>query len=922
MVRLGDRVRTMVRRLVLWLRRGRLDDELRDEVALHIDLRRRGLIDAGMDPREASAQAKRMFGNATVIREETREMWGFPSLDTLAQDVRYGARLLRRSPTVTIAAVLSLAIGIGASAAVFSLADRLLLQRLPVRAPEELQVLRWRSGPSYPFSSLNGNSWGDDSGIGSTSFSLEALRRARAEAQDAIDVFGFADLDRVSLVVNGRADLGEATAVSGNYFSVLQVSVERGRVLGESDDQANATPTAVISDALWRERFNGMPDAVGHPLIINGAPFTVVGITPPTFHGTGQIGSSPDVYVPLTQRNQVVRGSDDPADPDFWWVLMMGRLRPGADRERVRARLDLIVKQTVRAVRPAISDNELPKLEVIDGSQGQVEGRESMREPLKMMSLVVGIVLLVACANVANLLLARGRARVRELSVRIALGAPRRRVVRQLLTEGVLLAVCGSVLGLLLSQSIARALVPATVRGLDPIFIGTGASLRVVGFVAALATACVAIFAVIPALRATDVSLIAGLHEASRRSAPVRRRGVSAALVIVQFSLSMTLVASALLLVRSVRQLQQVDLGFDASNVLTFKLDPALNGYDREHVRDIYARVLERLRATPGVESATLSNHTLISNASSIVLAARNEEPVVDPTSAAAPGFRATHRAWRLNIDPQFFDTMKIRVERGRPLDDRDTAGSQRVAVINQALAHQLFHSDEVVGRQFRTDMSAGAPTYEIVGVCSDARYTSLRVPKPPTMYVSYRQQDSGAITFEVRTTGAPAAFVSTAREIVRTVDANVPMFRVQSQEQQIAASLRREQLLATLAGWLGAVAVLLSAIGLYALLAYAVTQRTVEIGIRVALGAGRTSVRWLIVRQSLLIAAAGLAFGAAAAFASTGLLTAMLFNVAPRDPISFVLAAVIMLGVSMVAGYIPARRASRIDPLTALRAE
>jgi predicted permease len=904
------------------LRRSRLDDELRDEVALHLELRRQALIDEGMDPREASAQAQRLFGNATVIREETREMWGFPSFDTLVQDVRYGARLLRRSPTVTVAAVLSLAIGIGASAAVFSLADRLLLQRLPVPAPEELRVLRWRSGPSYPFSLLNGNAWGDDNGFGSTSFSLAALRHARADAQDAIDVFGFADLDRVNLVVNGRADLGEATAVSANYFTVLQVSAGRGRVLGEADDRADAAPAAVISDALWRERFNEIPDAVGHTLIINGAPFTVVGIAPASFHGTGQVGSSPDVYIPIALRNHVVRGSNDPADPDFWWILMMGRLKPGADPERVRTRLDLIVKQTVKSARPAIPDKDLPKVEVIAGSQGQVEARDSMREPLTMMTLVVAIVLLVACANVANLLLARGRARVRELSVRIALGAPRRRVVRQLLTEGVLLAACGSALGLLLSQSIATALIPAMVSGLDPMMVAGGVSLRVVGFVAALATACVAIFAVVPALRATDVSLIGGLHEASRRSAPVHRRGLSAALVIVQFSLSMMLVATALLLVRSVRQLQQVDLGFEASNVLTFKLDPALNGYDAQRVRDIYARVLERLRAAPGVESATLSSHTLISNSSSIVLAARSDEPAVDPASAAAPGFRATHRAWRLNIDFQFFETMKIRIERGRPIEERDTADSQRVAVVNRALAQQLFHSDDVVGRRFRTEMTAAAPIYEIVGVCSDARYTSVRVPKPPTMYVSYRQQDSGAMTFAVRTTGAPANFVSTAREVVRTVDANVPMFRVQSQEQQIATSLRREQLLARLAGGLGAVAVLLSAIGLYALLAYTVTLRTVEIGIRVALGAGRSNVRWLIVRQSLLIAAVGLSVGAAAAAASTGLLTALLFNVAPRDPISFVWATAIMLSVSVIAGYIPAQRASRVDPLSALRTE
>jgi predicted permease len=912
----------IVRRLILWLQRSRLDDQLRDEVTLHIELRCQALIDAGVDPRDAEVEARRLFGNTMAIREETRDMWGFPSIDTLAQDVRYGSRLLRRSPMVTVASILSLAIGIGASAAVFSLADRLLLRRLAVSAPDELRVLRWRSGPSYPFSSLSGNFSGGDSGIGSTSFSLEALRRARAEAHETIDVFGFADLDRVSLVVNGNADLGEATAVSGNYFSVLQVAAAHGRVIGEADDRADASPAVVISDPMWRQRFNGMPDVVGRALVINGATFTVVGVTPPSFHGTGQVGSSPDVYVPIALRSLVVRDGDDPVDTNFWWVLMMGRLKTGADEESVRARLDLIVKQTVRAARPALADRDLPKVEIIDGSQGQVEVRDSMQEPLRMMSIVVGIVLLVACANVANLLLARGRARARELSVRIALGASRRRIVRQLLTEGVLLAGCGSALGLVATRWVASGLLPAVQSGVDPMTIATSADFRVVGFVAALASVCVATFAVVPALRATDVSLTAGLHEASRRSAPAQRRGLSAALVIVQIALSMMLVVTALLLVRSVGQLQQVDLGFDASNLLTFKVDPALNGYSPERVQDLYARVLAALRASPGVESATLSSHTLISDSSSITLAARSDEPTVDRASAGARAFEATHRAWQLAIDPSFFDTMRIRVERGRRLDERDRATSQRVAVVNSALAHQLFQSNDVVGRRFRTEMRADAPTYEIVGVCADARYTSLRRPKPPTMYVSYRQQDAGAMTFEVRTTGDPALFVSTAREIVRSIDAHVPMFRVQSQEQQIVASVRHERLFAKLAGGLGAVAVLLSAIGLYALLAYAVTLRTGEIGIRMALGAARANVRWMIVRHSLVVAAIGLAFGITAGIAGAGLLKSLLFNVAPRDAMSFALATVIMIVVTIIAGYVPAQRASRVDPLIALRAE
>jgi predicted permease len=923
MARLWVAGRVFVGRLRLLARRDRLDDELRDEVRLHLDLRRQALIDAGMDPRQADVEARRIFGNAMAIREETRDMWGFPSLDTLVQDIRYGVRLLRRSPTVTIAAIVSLAIGIGASAGVFSLIDAMLLRSLPVRAPQELLVFQWHSGPTYPYSSLSGYSWGDDTGERSTSFSLRIIEQSRLRAQDVVDVFGFADLYQASLSVGGVAEVGEATAVTGNYFGVLGISATHGRLLVESDDRAGASPAAVISDALWKRRFDGAPGAVGRTLVINAVPFTVVGVAPASFAGTGQLGSSPEVFVPLAAKEQLQRNAGDSHDPNNWWVLMMGRLKAGVTAEAARGRLDLILKQAVHAARPDIPDKDLPRIEALAGAQGQIQVRDGTREPLKMMSIVVVTLLLVACANVANLLLARGRARVRELSVRIALGAPRHRVVRQLLTEGVILAGCGSVVGLLAAQWVAGTLMPALDDGSDPVRVMAGLSFRLVGFIAGLASVCVVLFALVPALRATDMSLVAGLHEAGRGSANApRRRGLSATLVVAQITLSMVLVATALLLVRSVHQLQQVDLGFDAGRILTFRLDPGLNGYPSERVFDIYARVLERLRAAPGVNGATLSSHTLISNSANIILAARSDDPVPERGSPARAAFTRSHRAWRLAVDSQFFATMGIALERGRTFDDRDAAGSQPVAVVNYALARQLFNTDDVVGRSFRTESMSGAPAYEIVGVCKDALYTSLRDSKTPTMYVTYRQRSPGSMTLEVRTAGDPATFVATAREIVRSVDRNVPMFKVQSQDEQVAASVNRERLFATLAAGLGVVALLLSAIGLYALLAYTVTLRTGEIGIRMALGADRRDVRWMIVRHSLHVGGWGLALGVVASIAGTELLRSLLFNVEPRDASTLAVAGALILSVALIAGYIPARRASQVDPLTALRAE
>jgi len=923
MAYLWNSVVVSFRRIALWWRRSRRDDELRDEVALHLELRRQALIDAGTDPGDASSQAQRMFGNATVIREETREMWGFPSLDTLAQDVRYGARLLRRSPTVTAASIVSLAIGIGFSAGVFSLADVILLQPLPVHAPNELLVFQWRSGPRYPFSSMSGTSWGDDTTQRGTSFSSQALFRARLQAHDVVDVFGFAGLDRVSLGIDGTAELAEATAVSGNYFSVLGLAPTHGRLLVDSDDRPEALPAAVISESLWRRRYNASTDTIGRTLVINAVAFTVVGVAPGFFRGTGQVDNFPDVYVPLVYKRQLFPDRGNPADPNDWWVLMMGRLKAGSNPELARARLDAILKQTIRAARPDTPDQDLPSVEALPGGRGQAQVRDRMREPLKMMSIVVAIVLLVACANVANLLLARGRARARELSVRIALGAPRRRIVRQLLTEGMILAACGSALGLLAAGWIAGALMPALQTGPDPLMITTGLNARLVGFVAALASICVVLFALVPALRSTDTSLVEGLHEAGRGSVTGhRRRGLSATLVIAQITLSMVLIATALLLVRSVRQLQHVDLGFDASHLLTFKLDPSLSGYEGERVVDVYSRVLERLRAATGVEAATLSNQTLISNSANVIVAARTDEPVLDPMSVDRPAFTARHLAWRLAVDSQFFATMGIRIDRGRALDERDTRTSQRVAVVNYALARQLFDTADVVGRRFRTESRSGPPSYEIVGVCTDAVYSSLREAKTPTMYVAYRQHGAGPMTVDVRTAGDPAAFVPTAREIVRSVDPNLSMFRVRTQEQQIAASVGRERLFATLATWLAGVALTLSAIGLYALLAYMVTLRTGEIGIRMALGADRGAVRWMIVRQSLVVAACGVVCGMAASAAGTNLLRALLFNVEPRDAATLALSAAIIIAVTAIAGYLPAKRASRVDPLTALRAE
>jgi predicted permease len=903
-----------------WLRRGRLDDELREEMAQHVAWKTQALIDEGVPAGEARRRAAIAVGNVTRLREESRGIWGFPSLDSVGQDLRYGARQMRRAPLFTAVAVMSLAIGIGASASVFSLADTLLFRKLAVSDPDSLVVLKWYSGPTMPFSSLNGNGEQTSSGLSSTSFALAALREMQAAGRDSIDLLGFADLYEVNVAIDGRAEVVNAHAISGNYFTVLGVRPAAGRPLSAPDDRADAAPAAMISHQFWRRRFGGSPDAIGRAVVVNGIPFTIAGITAEGFTGTGQVDSAPDVFVPLALRGRVVRADEPDEDPNYWWVLMVGRLRPGANAEGVQKTLDLVLKRTVASAKPQLTATELPRVALLPGARGQDETRAYLREPLRAMSTVVFIVLLVACANVANLLLARGRTRVRELSVRAAIGAPRRRVVRQLFTEGALLALGGAVLGAIVANWLTAALLPAltTAAGLLP-----RVDWRVLAFVASLACACALTFALVPALRSTRGSLIAGLQEAARRgTAGPQRARLAGALVVVQIALSMVLVVTAALLTRSLRILERAELGFDPGGILTFRLDPTQNGYTPDRIRAFYGRAYEALRGAPGVLGVTTMSHTLLSNSSSIGVGSTEGDALPEPGSSDAQAFARDHSVWRQMTGPGFFDTLRLPIVRGRPLDERDTASSQRVAVVNRILARQLFKTEDVVGRRFRLGLNPKSPLYEIVGLAGDARYTSLRSDMPPTAYLASSQHPAGAATFAIRTAGDPAAFANTARDAIRRIDDQLPLMGMRTMEEQAARSTRQERLFARLSVMLGLVALTLSAIGLYGLLAYAVAQRVPEIGLRMALGAERRAVSWMILRQSLVLAGIGLVAGTAGASLTGRLVESMLYRLPARDTIALATAAGIMLTTCLLAGYLPARRASRVDPLVALRAD
>lgn len=913
---------SLLRRVVAALTRSRHDDELREEVEAHIQHRTRSLIDEGMDPREAAYEARRIFGNVTAIREETRDMWSFRWLDTLAQDVRYGARLLRRSPVFAASAIGSLSLGIGAAAAVFSLADVLLVRTLPVRAPHELVLFRWVSGPQAVFESLNGNGAQTETEWSSTSFSRLAYDSMRSALARDVDLFAFADLYRTNVAVEGRPETAYGQAVSGNYFDILGVTPAAGRLLGSADDRVGAPPAVVLGYDMWQRTFGGSHDALGRLVQLNGTSFTIAGVMPRGFNGTLQVGQPYDVVVPLASYREVTRG-DNPDDPNYWWVLIMGRLKNGATADRVQPAADALLKQTVASAKPDVPITALPRVKIEPGARGQTEVREGLREPIRIMAVVVSIVLLVACANVANLLLARGSARARELAVRAAIGAPRRRIVRQLLTEGLLLGLIACAGGLILAQWITSALVPALAVNAEVLTMSFELDARILGFTCGLAVLCSVVFAWLPAIRSSEARITTGLHENTRGAVGARRRfSAAGTLVVVQVALSVLLLSVAGLLAWSATRLQRVDPGFDASKLLTFSVDTSLNGYEEERSRAFFANALERLRQIPGVTGASLSGHRLIANSSSIQVARPAGTPAPLPASPEAQQFFQRNLAWRLPVDDRFLQTMKIPLLRGRALSPADSAEAPKVAIINASLATQLFGTADAVGRRFIAGLAPGSPEMEVVGVAADARYTSMRRDPPPTFYLPYQQGPLNRVTFEVRTAGEPTAIVAQVRDTLRQLDATLPIFDIRTQEQQILRSLEQERLFAQLAVLLGVVTLALSGIGLYGLLAYAVTRRTPEIGVRMALGAARGQVRWMVMRQSLLLVATGLVLGLPAAAASSKVVESVLFGLSPRDPVVFTAAAIVMVAVSLVAAYVPARRASRIDPLVALRSE
>jgi predicted permease len=894
--------------------RARLDAELREEIEGHIALRRDALVASGLAPEEAERQARLRFGSASLAREDARAVWGFPALESVAQDIGYGVRVLRRAPLFTTAAVLSLTVAIGAATTVFTLADALLFRKLPVRDPDSLRVLRWTSGPRTPFGSLEGTGSRDENGMRSTSFSEVAWQGMREAAAGRAELFGFANLYRVNATVDGRAERTGGQVVSGNYYATLGLAPALGRLLDAGDDRPEAAPAVVLSHAYWLDRFGGDAAALGRLVVVNGVAFPIVGVAPRGFHGTLQVDDRPELTFPLAQFRTLTH-NDDAASPTYWHVLTMARLREGQTAEALQPRLQTVLTRTTADSKPELAAADLPRLELLPGSRGQLERRGRTRPAFASMGTIVALLLLVGCANVASLQLARGEARGHEIATRLAIGASRRRVVRQLLTEGLLLSCGAATLGLLVARFATAGLLPALGEGealVVDLPIGPASFL----FAALTAALCAVSFALTPALRLTR----SGPGLDARAGRATGRRPLGSALVVAQVALTLVLVATAGLLVASARNLEAVDPGFDVTRLLLVELDPSDHEGGPERGA-LYASILDAAAALPGVEAATLTSHRLLSQSATIGTTVAAGAPVPAPDSPDVAAFAAAHETHVLAIGDDFFRAYGLRLLRGRAFGRLDAKDAPSVAVVNRRLARQLFGTENVLGRRL-VDPEDPKHPYEVVGLVGDARYGYLRDAAPATLYVSARQQPPQRAVLAVKTLGDPLDSVSAVRAALGRVQPTLAVSGFGSQAQQARDSLRQERLFAHLASLLGAATLLLCATGLFGLLGYNVARRTREIGVRMALGARRAGVAWLVVRQSLWLVAVGIGLGAPASVAAGRVVESMLFGLAPDDVRILALAVTLMLLVGLLAAFLPARRAASVDPLIALRAE
>jgi predicted permease len=918
------------------------EHEIVEELALHLDDAYREQRAAGRSHEDAMRLAVDEIDEAGLLAREMRALKqssvspaaqpGMPArhlLPDLWQDVRYAARTLAQSRGWTAVVVLLLALGIGANAAFFGATDALLISKLPVRDPDSLVRLRW-AGPNAMTTEQTGYGYSRRTADGldvRASFSYSMLQEFARDAAGRADFIASAPFGDMSVVIDGQAELATTAAVTGNYFGVLGVDVAAGRLFVPDDDRPGAPAVAVVSARYWRARLGGSPSSIGRVIKVNDVPVTIVGVVSPSFRGSSRPMQDPtDVIVPLSLDFQIkassARGGPSMlTEPTSWWLQVMARLRPSVTAAQLQSILEGPFRATARANFDAylksVSDERramllsrprvaVPRLLVDSGSRGTYDVDGGSLAMAAALDAVVVVMLLIICANVANLMLSRAIARRKEIAVRLSLGATRFRLVRQLLTEALLLAILGAAGGLLVA-SWGKHLLP------EPVSSASILNSHVLAFLLGATIVTTLVFGAVPALRATRVDINTGLKESGRGVAGSRTI-LARTLLVVQVALSLVLLVGAGLFLRTLDNLRRVDVGFDTRNLLLVRITPRLSGYDQVRTNNLYKALTERFGAIGGVRGVAMTNPVLLAgavNSTTVWVQGRSY-------ASAEPG--ADTDCNRMVVSPEFFRVYGIPVIVGRGLTDRDDEAAPRVAVVNETAARTLFQGN-ALGRRFGNSITHTGDI-EVVGVVRDVKYSDLREPAPPTMYVSSLQAPRGAFAFALRATVPPASIVPTVRAVVRDIDPDLPITRISTQADEVEKRLAPEKLFAQSYAVFGGIALLLASIGLFGLMSYTVARRTAEMGIRLALGAQRPDVLQMIMRESLRLVAVGVACGLAIAIGAGRLVETMLFGLAPHDPGTVTIAIAVMTLVSAIAAYLPARRASRVNPIVALRYE
>ena len=901
------------RRLQMLFHRGRFQRELDEEMRLHVELRREQQMASGASAESARQAALRRFGNVTRLREESQRAWGWEWLETLAQDAVYGVRSMLRTPAVTAVALLSLALGIGANTAIFSFLNAVMLRNLPVRDPQQLVKLGVEDWSGIT-----------DSFACTELYSYPFYREFRAKNAVFSDtaawmsmvnpVHGFVD-DR------SESELLSVQAVSGSYFQTLGVDAQIGRVIDEADDSSEGDhPVVVISDRFWKRDLGGDRGVLHHTLKLGDVVYQIVGVAPPEIFGT-TVGESPDAWAPLSMAGLI---------PPHWGkykedfsesLYILGRLKPGVSVAQATANTNVLF----RSILLSFPDAHLTKLNLSNLNHAHVQlqsmarGLSNLRseysEPLQVLMAIVALVLLIACANIANLLLARSTARARELAVRQALGAGRMRIIRQLLTESLVLSMAGGAAGIGFALAANRILLRMISQGADTLPLDVSLNVRLLAFTCAVTLCTAILFGTLPALRATRLQLTESLKSGRGGSAAIGHTPLARVLVVAQVSVSLLLMAGACMFQRTLVNLSHVKTGFNPDHVLTLSIDISGRNFRDNDPREtaLFKEIETRVGAIPGVQAASFSAFRFGEGSwnSSIIVPGRPVRHEVN----------VKHNI----IGNDYFQVMQIPLIAGRSFGPQDTASSQRVAIISEHVARELFPAGSPIGRIYTIGSADSGETplqMRVIGVAQDVKFDSLTAPADFIDYLPYAQREWGFGDFEVRYSGDQASVSKGVQEAIHGVDHTLPISDVSTLSEQVARSYTNETIIAQLSSFFALVAVFLSCIGIYGVMSYLVGRRTGEIGLRMALGAGRSAVAWQVMREIALLVFAGIAIGLPVALAGGRLVGKLLYGISGTDPISMSAGVAVLISAGLLAGYLPARRAAHIDPLVALRYE